>query len=473
MTSTNPRFELRAVRTVMMIALGGLLAAACDPPKSQSTPSSSGGATAATERASTTAIQTAKVNLPSSGDVVLMGGWSSGGKSTATAEFYDPIKGKFLLTGSMAATAGALSAALLDSGKLLVAGGFGGKSKFTHKTISTSVTGSATTNLQTYDPLTGLFTATTSPLATARFGATATVLPSGKVLIAGGIDTTGTPLNTAEVFDPAAGTTSATVNTMGSARAFHTATLVGSKVLLVGGASDATGTPTATADLYDPVTNTFTPTIGMLGEPLGAHAAVVLNTGPDSGKVLIVGGITNISANLLPTNNIELYDPVAETFSTPTQMKDFRAFPSATVLDTNGDVLIVGGFANFFSTVSSSAGSGSLMSLFGSTLKSAEIYDPITQTSACVPGKGFGGGLGLNACLASMKMARAAHTATLFTSVPLQHEVLIAGGIGASRPNSTSTELNEAELYNPATNAFKKTGSLKKARGLQAAILLP
>ncbi len=470
MISTNPRLGLGTVRTVVMIALGGLLAAACDPPRSQSTPSSSAGATAATERASTTAIQTAKVNLPSSGDVVLMGGWSSGGKSTATAEFYDPNKGKFLSTGSMAATAGALSAALLDSGKLLVAGGFGGKSKFVHKTVSTNITGSATTNLQTYDPLTGLFTATTSPLATARFGATATVLPSGKVLIAGGVDTTGTPLNTAEVFDPLAGTTSATVNTMGSARAFHTATLVGSKVLLVGGASDTVGTPTASADLYDPATNLFTPTIGMLGEPLGAHAAVLLNTGPDASKVLIVGGITNSGAVLSATSSIELYDPGTETFTAPTFMNDQRAFPTATVLDS-GDVLIVGGFAFFSSTVSSSAGSGSLMSLFGSTLKSAEIYDPIARTFTCVnaSGTGFGGGI----CPAAMRMARAAHTATLFTSGVLAGQVLVAGGLGASRPNSTSTELNEAELYNPTTNSFKRTGNLKRARGLQAAILLP
>jgi hypothetical protein len=147
-------------------------------------------------------------------------------------------------------------------------------------------------------------------------------------------------------------------------------------------------------------------------------------------------------------------------------MKDARAFPTATVL-ASCDVLIVGGFSNFVSTVDS--GTGSLSSLFGSTLKSAEIYDPIKTTFTCVPGRGFGGSV----CNASMRTARAAHSATLFTAGLKAGQVLLAGGIGASAPNSTSTELAVAELYNPATNSFKATGSLKTARGLHAAVLLP
>ena len=458
MRSTKRRYRWVAIRRAMMIVLGGLAAAACDPPR----PLPPG---AASEDA---AMVPAKVALPASGDVVLVGGWSSGNKSTGTAEFFDPNTGKFQPTGSMATTAGGLSAALLESGSILVAGGFGGSSKFSHKGVTTTVKGSATNNLQLFDPTTGLFTAATSPLSTPRFGATATVLTSGKVLIAGGFDGTGTPLNTAEVFDPVTGSTSPATNTMSTARVFHTATLVGTKVLLVGGASDTTGTPTATADLYDYSTNKFTPTSGNLGQGVGAHAAVLLNQGPDAGKVLILGGVSSTGIGLSPTNSIEIYDPGTETFTAPNQMQDLRAFPSATVLD-NGDVLIVGGFAYFSSSVNSTT--GSLMSLFGSTLKSAEIYDPIARTFTCVnpTGKVSGGYF----CPAAMSMARAAHTASLFTSGPLAHDVLIAGGIGASKPNSTSTELNEAELYDPTTNAFKKTGSLKKPRGLHAAILLP
>jgi hypothetical protein len=452
---------------VALVAIGMMLTTACDPPRDQPTSASADASstTAATEASSP--FNAAKVGIPASGDVVLIGGWSSGNKSTATAEFFDPATKKFKSTGSMATSAGALSADLLNSGGILVAGGFGGKSKFTKRTVSNAVTGAAITNLQTYDPTTGLFTTATAPLLTARIGATATTLASDKVLIAGGIDATGTPVNTAELFDPVAGTTAATVNTMGSARAFHTATLVGGKVLIAGGATDATADLTATADLYDPATNSFAPTVGAMGTARGAHAAVILTTGPDSGKVLIVGGITGSAALLSPTSSAELYDPIASTFSgAASPMNDARAFPTATVL-IGGDVLIVGGFTNFFSTVNGTT--GSLMGLFGSTLKSAELYDPTATTFTCVPGTGFGGSL----CLASMKVARAAHTATLFASGPLAGQVLLAGGIGATKPNSTSSELSEAELYDPSTNQFKKTGSLKKKRGLHVAILLP
>ena len=72
-----------------------------------------------------------------------------------------------------------------------------------------------------------------------------------------------------------------------------------------------------------------------------------------------------------------------------------------------------------------------------------------------------------------MKMARAAHTATLFASGPLAGEVLIAGGLGAKKPDSQSSELKEAELYDPTTNSFTKTAGLKEARGLHSAVLLP
>ena len=85
-----------------------------------------------------------------------------------------------------------------------------------------------------YDPATGTWTATGS-LGTARDVHTATLLPNGKVLVAGGFDDGFQALSSAELYDPATGTWTAT-GSLGTARYRHTATLLPSgKVLVAGG----------------------------------------------------------------------------------------------------------------------------------------------------------------------------------------------------------------------------------------------
>jgi Galactose oxidase, central domain len=212
----------------------------------------------------------------------------------------------------------------------------------------------------------------------------------------------------------------------------------------------------------------FSATTGAMTEPRGAHAAVVLASGSLAGQVLLTGGVTGNSTGLFPQSSVETYDPVGKTFSfIGASMNDPRAFHTATVLDS-GQVLIVGGFSNFDSTVN--VATGSLLSLFGSNLSSAEIYDPVGNTFSCIGGTGGSGG---NTCSAAMKMGRGGHTASLLTTGPLAGEVLIAGGLGAKKPNSKATELKEAELFNPTGNTFTKTGNLKTARGLDVAVVLP
>src|SRR6266542_1053887 len=89
---------------------------------------------------------------------------------------------------------------------------------------------------------------TTNTLGTPRLVHTATLLPSGKVLVAGGLNAGGY-LSSAELYDPATGTWTAT-HSLGTARREHTATLLPSgKVLVAGGDNPDV---LNSAELYDP-----------------------------------------------------------------------------------------------------------------------------------------------------------------------------------------------------------------------------
>ena len=74
-----------------------------------------------------------------------------------------------------------------------------------------------------------------TPMAAARHGHTATLLPNGRVLVAGGYNSTNDFLSSAELFDPATGRWTAT-GEMTIARYNHTATMLpNGKVLVAGG----------------------------------------------------------------------------------------------------------------------------------------------------------------------------------------------------------------------------------------------
>src|SRR5919108_2377227 len=93
----------------------------------------------------------------------------------------------------------------------------------------------------------------TGSMSIGRFSFTATLLPNGKVLVAGG-DTPGEIItNKAELYDPSTGTFTPTGN-MHQARVGFSATLLqNGKVLVEGGASN-TVEALNTAEIYDPIT---------------------------------------------------------------------------------------------------------------------------------------------------------------------------------------------------------------------------
>jgi putative Ig domain-containing protein len=249
------------------------------------------------------------------------------------------------------------------------------------------------------------FTPTTGSMSIGRSGHSATLLLTGKVLVAGGGN--GGPDATAELYDPATQTFAPTAGNMTEARSAHTATLLTNKAIANYGKVLIVGSGDTTAELYDPVSSTFAATGGMHHARTGPTATLL-----SSGKVLIVGGNTN-SGDLVA----ELYNPASGTFSDTGSTTILRAGHTATPL-LNGQVLIAGG-----------------------QTATAELYDPATGTFSATAGDTTVAGNG--------------HTATLLGAADgVQNGYVLI--IGTSR---------SAELYDPSTRTFKRVGSFVGSSG--------
>ena len=165
-------------------------------------------------------------------------------------------------------------------------------------------------------------------LNTARSFHTATLLPNGQVLVAGGEGTNGGFLDYAELYDPATGKWTATA-LMNQVRFASTATLLpNGQVLVAAGALRL-----SSAELYDPATGTWTPT-GSLTTARLYHTATLL----PNGQVLVAGG----STAPCPLSSAELYDPATGTWTATGSMTTARESHTATLLP-NGQVLVAGG----------------------------------------------------------------------------------------------------------------------------------
>lgn len=218
------------------------------------------------------------LSLLPDGDVLIAGGW----EKPKTSLRYDPTTDTILTTANLIKGRGSHTATSLPDGRVLLAGGWAwGYSVEWDTEIQEPL---ALT--EAYDPQTDTWSAL-APMTTRRERHGAALLPSGKVLVAGGRSMNeGTEFFTtdsAEIFDPATNTWSPAAS-MHEARLGHTTTALPSGHVLVAGGSGSGGR-LASVEVYDPETDTWT-TLEPMSEPRWHHTATFI---PHQG-VLIVGG---------------------------------------------------------------------------------------------------------------------------------------------------------------------------------------
>src|SRR5256885_1060398 len=170
-----------------------------------------------------------------------------------------------------------------------------------------------------------------------------------------------------------------------------------------GGGSGGGGPPRAAARLFDPATDTFRAL-----DPMSTQRARRTATLLRDGRVLMVGGTDGSK----PLASLEVYDPSTRTFSRASSALVLARQDHTATLLPDGRVLVAGG------------------SNSSAVLNFAELYDPTASTVSPA------GPLNVPRTLASAALL-------------LDGTVLVAGG-----QTTTGEDLDSAEVYDAATNAF-------------------
>lgn len=276
-----------------------------------------------------------------------------------------------------------------------------------------------------------------------------------QVLIAGGVTNHSLLLQSAELFNPAT-CTFTRIRNMTVARGFHTATFLdpavvsgpeAGMVLITAGQIDPFGDITNSAELFDPSGGTFSPT-GAMSFSRAEHTATLMTSGPLKGKVVIIGG----EADGLATDTAEIYDPGSGAFSfTAGNLNTPRSEHTATLIScsgcsTNGEILVTGGYEK------DDGFRGD-----GVPNDTAELFDPSSQTFACVGGAGT-----TLPCADVMSSPRWEHEAD--SLIGANGSVLIIGGDNQDNFFFPGTATDTTDIFDTADATIKRGPSMVDGR---------
>ena len=292
---------------------------------------------------------------------------------------------------------------------------------------------------------------------------TATLFSNGQVLVLGGFIGNDGDTASADLYDPSTGTWTSG-GTLENGIFGHTATLLANgEVLVTGGITETTYKVLKNSQLYNPSTETSSYTGALMSVPRVNHSAVRL----PNGEVLIAGGFTKITSSDIsgesPTNSTDLYNPTTNTMTATGSMNYARVNAPLTLLP-NGEVLIAGG-GNGDDDASCTA---ELFSNGQWTLTSPlAVCGVSTNTAALLPN----GDVLIDAGSASQFYDPSTNVweptlgAADLNVGPLalmaNGEVLVAGATPAGAPAGSGS--SAAALYDPSTNEWTPTGSLKQS----------
>jgi hypothetical protein len=277
------------------------------------------------------------------GRYMLIGGVDVNNASQASTEFLDPKTGKFTAGPAMASKRMGHTATLLSNGKVLVTGGIPDTS------TQTNALTSAHRTTEIYDPTANRWTAGPN-LSTYRAMHSAIVMSDGRVLLPGGLSWRTFLFfrqpqisSTCDIYDPKSNRMSR-AGSMRSIRAMYAATLLpNGKVLVAGGLAgvidqSTAGKPISAAEIYDPTGNNWTATAAMTGSRAMPSALTL-----SDGRFAVLGGGSGSLWFPTATQTVETYDYKTGKWSAMPNMVATRAGALAIELRSCGVLMLGGG----------------------------------------------------------------------------------------------------------------------------------